>query len=104
MVEEFKKLNPGKESSDLKAVLNQDECIDMVEFYRSYTSLALEAFKKFIELFEYVEMRKPKNEKNVRTNFISVHNKFWNFVFQSSPSIFKQVTRVCRSHETRPSS
>lgn len=91
IMDELKKNNPEKTNEELVALLNQNEDIDMIQFYREYSDCSLEVFKKFVTLFEYVEMQKSKIEKNYRTIFINVNNKFWSFVFDSSQRIFNQV-------------
>jgi hypothetical protein len=51
-------------------------------------------------------MHKVKQEKNYRATLLSVHNKYWNYVFQSSEKIFRAslqetVNAVCGQIQTQ---
>ncbi len=50
----------------------------------------MEAFEKFINIFDYIEMKKSGKTRHLRTVYLSVHNKFWSFAFNSSQSILKK--------------
>ena len=90
-MEELRKKCPDLNDEEIKEKFNEGEEIDMFSFYDDYSEISVSVFKKMANLFQYIDMQKVKNEKNYRISFISVHNKYWSYVFQASPSIYKDV-------------
>ena len=88
--ENYQKFHPNATEEELKAELNKDEDIDMLQFTDELSDLALEYFKKILSILEFIEKPKNKEERSLRALFINQHNKFWSFFFQSSPRLFKK--------------
>jgi hypothetical protein len=70
--------------------LNKGETSDMEVILNEYQEISLDAFEKFINIFDFIEMKKSVKTRHLRTVYLSVHNKFWSFAFNSSEKILKK--------------
>lgn len=60
-------------------------------FYEQLSAATLTAFKKFLTIFEHIDMPRSTYTKGYRAAVLSVQNYFTSIAFSSSKSLFAQV-------------
>ncbi|CAD8195423.1 unnamed protein product [Paramecium pentaurelia] len=76
--------------------LQEEMKIDDINFYQitqEISDLALEAFRKYVSTFEYSDVKYHTSQRGSEIIF-STRNKFYNFVFQSSKSNYKEIVNI----------
>lgn len=54
--------------------------LDVQQLTEDISSIVLEAFRKFLGLFEFLSKKKRDSNRHYRTLFISISNKFYNLI------------------------
>ena len=68
--------------------------MNILQMTDDISAIALDAFKRFLATFEYLDMKKRDGPKYLKTLILSTSNKFYNLVFQASPTIFKSLLNI----------
>ena len=88
-MDDIRKEYPGKSEEEISSLMNGDSGLDIVSMTDEISDVAVEAFKRFLSTFEFLDMKKRDIPKQLKTLILSYDNKFYNLVFQSSNSVFK---------------
>jgi hypothetical protein len=61
--------------------MNGESGLDIVSMTEEISDIAVDAFKKFLSTFEFLDMKKRDTPKQLKTLILSINNKFYNLIF-----------------------
>jgi hypothetical protein len=64
--------------------MNGESGLDIVSMTEEISDIAVDAFKKFLSTFEFLDMKKRDTPKQLKTLILSINNKFYNYPTPSS--------------------